>query len=153
MAVAMLVGAGIGLSYIPPSPRFYLRLLELLLSWPVVTGLLIGIFLLAFQAPLDYFIRNISVRFPNGTQLNTQKQEPATNVTASGEAVSKTEHGLFLTNDQQAQLKSAVSKLIQERDTAGNQVQDLTSKVAEARVEGLFWKYKFLDKIYVPSFY
>ena len=67
----------------PQSFESFVKLVELLISWPIVVAFLVMIILTRFNGAIDHLLRNItSVSFPGGN-IQTQAVEPSNADSAS----------------------------------------------------------------------
>lgn len=120
-----------------------LRLLAVLVSWPVAIVIISLVFFDRFRGAIDHFLRNVrSVQFPGG---NVQVQSPDIG-TSSGEA-----EGVVLTPEQRDALVNYIAELEQKHTDVTTNREQLQQQLQSATVQMFVWKFRFLDAFYVMA--
>ena len=118
----------------PLSFESFVKLVELLISWPMVIAFLAMIILTRFKSAIDHLLRNIrSVSFPGG---NIQTQAAGDSTDGSEDSDSIREY----TNSQQPHFAAF----------SGQQQNELQEQLRDAKYSSSMWKFSYLNMFYVP---
>jgi hypothetical protein len=123
-----------------------LKLLALLLSWPVSVLIMALVFLSRFQGAIDFFLRNVrSVNFPGGNvQIQPQTEtKPTDTNTPPGTMV--------ISAEQREQLGRYIQDLQQQHSAATAAKQDTEQRLKQAYTDSIAWKFSYLNLFYVPQ--
>lgn len=111
----------------PQSFESFVKLAELLISWPIVVVFLAMVILTRFKGAIADLLQNIrSVSFPGG---NVQMQPVGPSDAASSE--------------EQTQIREYIATLQQSRD-------DLQKQLSDEQYSSYMWKFAYLNLFYVP---
>ena len=143
---ALCVWLPIILWHNPPSIESYVKIIGLLISWPVVATFISIMVLTRFREAIDVFLRNIrSVSFPGGN-VQTQTAGPA-NAEPTGNSPAG---GLNLTSEQQNQIRNYIKDLQNSVAASSAQQIDLQKQLSDAQYLSYMWKFSYLNLFYVP---
>ncbi len=113
----------------PQSFESFVKLAELLISWPIVVAFLAMVIFIRFKGAIDNLLRNIrSVSFPGGN-VQTQPVGPSDAVPSSVSA----DGTVRLTSEEWDQIREYIENLEQNVATSSAQ-----------------WKFAYLNLFYVP---
>lgn len=116
-----------------------LKILTIVVSWPVAILIVSLVFLARFQGAIDSFLRNVrSVQFPGG---NIQAQSPATVATsATGQ--------IMLTAEQRDNWINYVSDLERQHHAANASSEELQTQLDSTSMTMFIWKFRYLNQFF-----
>ena len=130
----------------PLSIESSVKIIGLLISWPVVVAFISIMVLTRFRESIDAFLRNIrSVSFPGGN-VQTQTAGPA----GAGPAGDSPVGGVSLTSEQQDQIRNYIKDLQKSVAASSAQQIDLQRQLSDAQYFSYMWKFSYLNLFYIP---
>ena len=118
----------------------FIRLLEVILSWPVTVLIIFVIFFVKFKVAIEAFLKNIkSIKTPWGAEVQTQ--------TISNDT--EKEKGRYITPQQEEQLEKTIKQLIEESKLNQQDKTRLETEIAKAYEFAKYWKFTYLNNFFV----
>jgi len=137
----------------PTQGQTLIDVLRILLSWPVVVGVIAFAFGIVFCNELSDFLKRVgTIRLPGGTEISSSPSQARTD-TKDTEA--KEEKAITLTTEQQEIINQHI-KGLQEK-IAGNELEreelfkTASNLLEEKQREVIFWWFEFLSLFLVPT--
>ena len=119
----------------------FIKLLEVILSWPVAVLIIFVIFFVKFRVAIEAFLKNIkSIKTPWGAEVQTQ--------TISNDA--KKEKGRYITLDEEKKLEEGIRNLLEQDQLTRSQKKQLEQEVEKAYSYTRHWKFTYLNTFFVP---
>lgn len=130
----------------PQSFESFVKLAELLISWPIVVAFLAMVILTRFKGAIDNLLRNIrSVSFPGGN-IQTQAVEPS-NADSEDDSIDGT---ISLTPEMQVLIRGYIEDLQQRVAAYSDQQNELQKQLSDAQYLAYTWKFSCLNMFYIP---
>lgn len=127
----------------PQSFESFVKLAELLISWPIVVAFLAMVILTRFKCAIADLLRNIrSVSFPGGS-VQTQPVGPSKSASDSAGGT------ISLTSEEQALFREYIENLQQRVADYSDQQIDLQKQLSDAQYSSYMWKFSYLNIFYV----
>lgn len=124
-----------------------LRLLTVLFSWPIAV-VIIGLFFMGrFHGAIDFLLRNIgSMKFPGGIEIQRQDQpspvKDENDIEGALVSVSSESHD---------KLDDVLTEIRQDQKLSEVEIQQLKQQYLQVAVTAKFWKYSYLNLLFVPQ--
>jgi hypothetical protein len=117
-----------------------IKLLEVLLTWPVAVLIICLTFFIKFKDAISIFLKNIkSIKTPWGGEVQTQ----------STSAEIKAEAGHYISPEEERKLEESVRKLMTDNQLTMQEKEQLKNEVEKAYNFARYWKFSFLNQFYV----
>ena len=128
------------------SPDIIVKLLSVILSWPVAIITIVLVFVYKFRDSINYFLKNIgSMKLPGGVEI--QSQTPS----SSESEGSETDDTLKLTSQEQQYLNKYLKEL-ESAKTASEEERDVYKELYDQELyNAIVWKFKYLNMFFVPN--
>ncbi|MCX5638694.1 MAG: hypothetical protein NTX52_13540 [Planctomycetota bacterium] len=120
-----------------------LEYLKVVLTWPVLGSSAFVLVIWWLRNPLDFLLRNISIRMPSGMQI--QAQQPQSKASHDTEKPGT----ITLDPQQQQELTKFVQELQQELKLSSDQQTILRDEIQKAWSAARFWELMYLDRYLV----
>lgn len=118
-----------------------LRILGVIVSWPMAVAIVLLAFFDRFQGGIDHFLHNVrSVQFPGG---NVQVQAPG--------AGSVEAERVILTPQQRDEMMNYIAKLETSHSTTTATLEQVQQQLQTVNTLAFEWKFRFLNVFYVPA--
>ena len=123
IGTALLVLAIVGL---PEYSDRSLQLIEVLLSWPAVVGIIVVVFALTYQSEISKYLQYLSIRLPSGAVISGQPITTAEKATAAS---------IELTQEQYQEIQNQLEYLKSAKEQEGK-LKELLVKKQQMAVVG-----------------
>jgi len=123
----------------------FLRLSELLLSWPVAIIVIVVLLITRFHDAVDHFLRNCRVSLPGGAEIQSQQaagDPPDQNELPAGCTI--------LTAEQQQNINQLFTGLKNQTELDAGDIQRLNDELNRAYDLAIHWKFDYLNLFLVP---
>ncbi|MEW6227480.1 MAG: hypothetical protein AB1700_05200 [Bacillota bacterium] len=158
-AGVLIICMAIGVSLVvviwqhPSHGQTLVEVLRILVSWPMVVGLLGFSAGVAFRTELSGFLKRLgTIRLPGGTEISSAPLQPEPE---NESPVQKDGNTITLTRDQADAIRSVVQELYDKVQCSERELQAVRNAafnlLAKKELEATYWKFEFLSVFLVPA--